>query len=52
MMAQVLAVLSAVCFIAGGMLVGIGVTSAVIKRAKEDVAQVGAMAALRQDTAA
>jgi hypothetical protein len=52
MMAQVLAVLSAVCFIAGGMLVGIGVTIAAIKRAKEDVAQMSAMTALRQDAAA
>lgn len=36
-MAQLLAVLSAVCFVLGGMFVGIGVTLHTIKRAKQEL---------------
>jgi hypothetical protein len=51
MMAQSLAVLSAVCFVLGGLLVGVGVTLAAVKRAKQEM-QEGALTLVRGDAVA
>jgi hypothetical protein len=51
MMAQLLAVLSAVCFVLGGLSLGIGVTLAKIRRANEQMSA-SLLTVVRQDAVA
>lgn len=50
-MAQLLAVLSAVCFVLGGLSLGIGVTLAKIRRANEQMSA-SLLTVVRQDAVA